>query len=142
VLPVTEEPCRRSQARDLRTLHGRSRKGHFATLPSVSAFERAVLARLRALRPGEVVTYAEVAEEAGFAGAARAVGNILARSEGLPWWRVVTADGRLVPGHEAVQARKLRAEGVAIRSGRVVRAATPPGGRGTGTTARSRPRSR
>jgi methylated-DNA-protein-cysteine methyltransferase related protein len=84
-----------------------------------------VRARLRALRPGEIVTYGEVAEEAGFPGAARAVGNILARSEGLPWWRVVTADGRLAPGHEAVQARKLRAEGVAVRSGRVVRPRTP-----------------
>jgi methylated-DNA-protein-cysteine methyltransferase-like protein len=78
---------------------------------------RAVLLRLR---PGEVVTYGEVAEEAGHPGAARAVGNVIASSEGLPWWRVVTSTGRLVPGHEAVQARRLRAEGVEVRGKRLV----------------------
>ena len=50
------------------------------------------------LRSGEVVTYGEVAEEAGHPGAARAVGNVIASSEDLPWWRVVTSTGRLVPG--------------------------------------------
>ena len=73
-----------------------------------------------AVRPGEVVTYGEVAEEAGSPGAARAVGNVMARNDGLPWWRVVTTTGRLVRGHEAEQARRLRAEGVAVRNGRVV----------------------
>ncbi len=66
-----------------------------------------------------MATYAEVAEEAGHPGAARAVGNVLASSEGLPWWRVVTSTGRLVPGHEEVQARRLRVEGVAVRGNRV-----------------------
>lgn len=71
-----------------------------------------VLARLR---PGEVVTYGEVAAEAGHPGAARAVGHWLARSDGTaPWWRVVTSTGRLVPGHEADHARRLRAEGVEV----------------------------
>lgn len=74
---------------------------------------------LRRLRAGEVVTYGEVAEEAGFPGAGRAVGNILASTDGLPWWRVVTSTGRLVPGHEARQARLLRAEGVAVEWGHV-----------------------
>jgi methylated-DNA-protein-cysteine methyltransferase-like protein len=78
----------------------------------------AVIARLR---PGEVVSYGDVAEEAGFPGAARAVGAVLAEPGGdLPWWRVVTARGRLVPGHEAEHARRLRAEGVAVRGGYVV----------------------
>lgn len=72
------------------------------------------------LRPGEVVTYGEVAEEAGHPGAARAVGNVIASSDDLPWWRVVTSTGRLVPGHEAVQARRLRAEGVEVRGKRLV----------------------
>ena len=73
-----------------------------------------------AVPPGEVVTYGEVAEEAGSPGAARAVGNVMARSDGLPWWRVVTSTGRLVRGHELEQARRLRAEGVAVRNRRVV----------------------
>ena len=85
------------------------------------------------LRAGDVVTYGEVAEEAGFLGAARGVGNVLARSDGLPWWRVVTSTGRLVPGHERVQAERLRSEGVVVFRGRVrpgrtiVRHRTPGG---------------
>lgn len=91
----------------------------------VTEFERRVRAVIAGLRPGEVATYGEVAEEAGFPGAARAVGNVLADSEGLPWWRVVSASGRLVPGHEARQARRLRAEGVRI-TGRHVRRPSRP----------------
>jgi methylated-DNA-protein-cysteine methyltransferase-like protein len=78
------------------------------------------VAALRRLRPGEVVTYGEIAEEVGHPGAARAVGNVVASSEGLPWWRVVTSTGRLVPGHEEVQGRRLREEGVEVRGRRVV----------------------
>ena len=66
------------------------------------------------------MTYGEIAEEVGHPGAARAVGNVVASSEGLPWWRVVTSTGRLVPGHEEVQARRLLAEGVEVRGRRVV----------------------
>jgi methylated-DNA-protein-cysteine methyltransferase-like protein len=87
----------------------------------MTAFEDRVREIISALRPGEVATYGEVAEEAGHPGAARAVGNILAGSEGLPWWRVVSASGRLVPGHEREQGRRLRAEGVAIERGKVGR---------------------
>jgi methylated-DNA-protein-cysteine methyltransferase-like protein len=87
----------------------------------VSSFEEAVRDAICRLRPGEVVTYGDVAAEAGRPGAARAVGGILARLDApLPWWRVVTASGRLVPGHEPEHARRLQAEGVPIRDGRVV----------------------
>jgi methylated-DNA-protein-cysteine methyltransferase-like protein len=86
----------------------------------VATFERRVVDAVRRLPPGEVVTYGEIAEEAGSPGAARAVGNVLARVEGLPWWRVVTAAGRLAPGHERTQARLLRDEGVPVRAGQVV----------------------
>jgi methylated-DNA-protein-cysteine methyltransferase related protein len=83
-------------------------------------FEEAVAKVLEALRPGDVVTYGEVAEEAGYPGRARAVGRFLAESGGgYPWWRVVTASGRLVPGHEAEHARRLRAEGHAVGATRV-----------------------
>jgi methylated-DNA-protein-cysteine methyltransferase related protein len=83
-------------------------------------FYDAVAEVLRQLRPGEVASYGDVAEQAGFPGAARAVGALLAASDGsFAWWRVVTASGRLVPGHEAEQARLLRLEGVAIVGGRV-----------------------
>jgi len=87
-------------------------------------FDRRVLEVVARLRPGEVATYGEIAEEAGHPGAARAVGGVMARSDGVPWWRVVTATGRLVPGHEREQARRLRAEGVPVRGGRL--AIRPP----------------
>jgi methylated-DNA-protein-cysteine methyltransferase related protein len=83
-------------------------------------FAERVRGAIAALRPGEIVTYGEIAEEVGHPGAARAVGNVVADSDGLPWWRVVTATGRLVPGHEEVQARRLKAEGVEVRGKRVV----------------------
>jgi len=80
-------------------------------------FEEAVAEAVRALPPGAVATYGEVATEAGFPGAARAVGNFLRRSAGLPWWRVVAAGGRLVPSCELEQGQRLRAEGVAFTPG-------------------------
>ncbi len=79
---------------------------------------RAVLA---ALPTGQVVSYGEVAAEAGYPGAARGVGAVLGGCEGLPWWRVVRADGRLVPHLAAEQARRLAAEGVTVVDGRVQR---------------------
>ncbi len=81
----------------------------------MTAFEDSVRRVVSSLRPGDVVTYGEVAVEAGHPGAARAVGGVMASSDGLPWWRVVTSQGRLVPGHEVEQARRLAEEGVQVR---------------------------
>ena len=86
-------------------------------------FELAVVAVLDVLAPGDVVSYGEVAAEAGYPGAARAVGRFLAdHGTEHPWWRVVTSTGRLVPGHEREHARRLRAEGVKVRGRHVVAA--------------------
>lgn len=83
-------------------------------------FEDAVIAVLRSLRPGEVVTYGEVAEQAGYPGAARAVGSLLRRTaEELPWWRVVGAGGRLRAPNSSRQAELLRSEGVSVIGTRV-----------------------
>ena len=60
------------------------------------------------------MTYGEVALEAGFPQAARAVGQFLSRNEGFPWWRIVNAQGRLAPGHERKQAKLLRSEGIEV----------------------------
>lgn len=82
--------------------------------------ETAVARVLSGLEPGDVVTYGEVALEAGYPGRSRAVGRILSHSGGVyPWWRVVNAAGRLVPGHEEEQARRLVEEGVELRNGKV-----------------------
>ena len=85
----------------------------------MNAFSDEVATVLMRLEPGEVLSYGEVAEEAGFPGAARAVGNLVRTTPGLPWWRVVARSGRLAPGHEQRQAGLLRAEGVTITNGRV-----------------------
>jgi methylated-DNA-protein-cysteine methyltransferase-like protein len=75
------------------------------------------------LVPGEVVSYGDVAHDAGRPGAARAVGALLATTDvELPWWRVVRADGRIVTHKGGRQAELLRAEGVVVRRGRVVAA--------------------
>jgi methylated-DNA-protein-cysteine methyltransferase-like protein len=86
----------------------------------VSHFELAVIEVLRRLTPGEVATYGEVAEWAGFPGRARAVGRILARTEEeIPWWRVVGAGGRLVSPSWAEQKALLRGEGHRV-NGRIL----------------------
>jgi methylated-DNA-protein-cysteine methyltransferase-like protein len=94
----------------------------------LSEFAERVRAVVAALPEGDVVTYGEVAAMAGKPGAARGAGAVLASSDGtLPWWRVVYASGRLAPGKEVVQARRLRAEGVDVdrTTGRVRLAAVP-----------------
>ena len=75
---------------------------------------------------GRAASYGTVARAAGFPGRARQAGFALRRSPPglrLPWHRVVGAGGRIVfpPGSAAhrEQARRLRAEGVALRRGRV-----------------------
>jgi len=86
----------------------------------MTPFEQAVARVLDELREGDVVTYGEVAVEAGYPGRARAVGHYLARhGANHPWWRVVTASGRLVPGNERDHAARLEGEGVRVVGGRV-----------------------
>lgn len=83
------------------------------------SFVASVAGVIRDLRRGEVVSYGEVARRAGFPGAARAVGNVLANSVGLPWWRVVRAGGDPVTRNRDEQIRRLKREGVQVRGNRV-----------------------
>jgi methylated-DNA-protein-cysteine methyltransferase-like protein len=88
----------------------------------MTSFEDAVARVLGTVSTGEVVTYGEVALEAGYPGRARAVGRFLAEHGGdYPWWRVVNASGRLVPGNEVEQEKRLRAEGIEVVDTRRVR---------------------
>lgn len=81
----------------------------------MTVFEDAVTDVLKRLEPGEVVTYGEVAAEAGFPGAARAVGSLLRKTGAdVPWWRVVGAGGHLRSPDPARQARLLADEGVLV----------------------------
>lgn len=110
-----EAQARRNLRRELAGLE----EAESAAQRPPSPFAQAVHRVVASTAPGEVVTYGEVAAEAGHPGAARAVGTVLRRSEGLPWWRVVAASGRLVSGHQEEHARRLRAEGVVVVDGRV-----------------------
>jgi methylated-DNA-[protein]-cysteine S-methyltransferase len=84
----------------------------------VVPFERRVLAVVRAIPPGRVSTYGDVAEAAERPRAARAVGNIMraCRDATVPCHRVVAAGGRLggYGGHEAFKRALLAAEGVIV----------------------------
>lgn len=85
-----------------------------------SDYRRDVLQVLRDLKPGEVVSYGEVATEAGHPGTARGVGQILAHAEEpLAWWRVVRSTGQLAAHKVDEQARRLAGEGVVVVDGRV-----------------------
>ena len=81
-----------------------------------------MLACVRAIPPGRVMTYGDVAEYVGTR-AARNVGRILAGSgeldEDLPWHRVVQAGGTLAEHIRAEQLQRLRAEGVPFTRGHV-----------------------
>jgi methylated-DNA-protein-cysteine methyltransferase-like protein len=86
---------------------------------------RQVLAAVRAVPPGQVAGYGEVARRAGLPGRARLVARILSAGDepGLPWHRVLRSDGRIAfppgsPGFDE-QVQRLRAEGVKVEGGRV-----------------------
>lgn len=84
--------------------------------------EERVLAVVAAIPPGKVLSYAEVADRAGLR-SARLVGRILAGlppgNHGIPWHRVVRADGSPTPHLAERQTELLRGEGVRFVHGRV-----------------------
>ena len=89
----------------------------------MTAFERKVLTIVSRIPPGRVTTYGDVARLAGKPRAARAVGNIMRSGDrpGLPYHRVVAADGRL-GGYSSLSLKRslLLAEGLTVSPGRVV----------------------
>ena len=76
-------------------------------------FEK-IAATVRKIPKGKVATYGDVAYAAGFPGAARQVAWTLHQSRGLPWQRVVGAEGKvLLPGEAGFEQRmRLQSEGV------------------------------
>ena len=76
-----------------------------------------------ALDEGEVTTYGDVAEVAGYPRLSRLVGRILGTTDvEVPWWRVVNASGQLRAGDPALQTELLREEGVGVRDERIISA--------------------
>ncbi|MEE8600084.1 MGMT family protein [Euzebya tangerina] len=92
-------------------------------LDTPTLFQTRVIAVVTNLPAGEVMTYAEVAVEAGHPGAGQAVANVLRRVEGLPWWRVIPSTGRLYRTHAPTQGPLLQSEGVDVGEDRWVRPA-------------------
>jgi methylated-DNA-protein-cysteine methyltransferase-like protein len=89
----------------------------------LTPFQSAVVDVVDGLRPGDLATYGEIAEEAGYPGSAQAVGNVIRGAPELPWWRVVPSDGRLYRTHLRTQQPLLEAEGHRIDRNRRIHAA-------------------
>ncbi|MFG3408144.1 MGMT family protein [Streptomyces sp. NPDC048142] len=65
--------------------------------------------------PGRVMTYGDIAEWLG-EGGPRQVGRVMALyGSAVPWWRVVRADGTLLPTHELRALDHYRSEGTPLR---------------------------
>lgn len=79
-----------------------------------------VLAAVESVPPGRVTTYGAIADAVGRFGPRR-VGNVLSQhGGGVPWWRVVRADGRPPPCHDGTAHLAYAEEGTPLRpSGRV-----------------------
>ena len=88
----------------------------YVPLRTESEHTQTVLQRVRNIPEGFVRAYGDITP-----GAPRVAGAVLSGAEepGLPWWRVVRADGRLVSPKEEEQARRLQKEGVVVERGRV-----------------------
>jgi alkylated DNA nucleotide flippase Atl1 len=87
-----------------------------ATIGSVDdEYVEAVLSLVERIPPGRVMAYGTIAEVVGSSlerGGPRLVGAVLSSyGAAVPWWRVVTASGRLPPGSEVRARRELAAEG-------------------------------
>ncbi|GIJ44620.1 hypothetical protein Val02_15060 [Virgisporangium aliadipatigenens] len=82
-------------------------------------YVESVLTVVERIPPGRVMTYGAIAEYLG-RGGPRQVGTVMARyGGGVPWHRVVAANGRVVPGHEEEALQRLRSEGTPLRGDRV-----------------------
>ncbi|MFI9327348.1 MGMT family protein [Kitasatospora sp. NPDC052868] len=78
-------------------------------------FAELVLDLTERIPPGRVMTYGDVAEYLGHGGP-RQVGRVMALyGAAVPWWRVIRADGRLLPGHERRALTRYREEGTPLR---------------------------
>lgn len=86
---------------------------------SREAYVEAVLQAVEAIPIGKVASYGDIAEIVG-RGGPRQVGRVMAlHGSGVPWWRVLRADGRPAAGLEVQALELLTAEGVPLRDSRV-----------------------
>ncbi|MBZ6228044.1 MGMT family protein [Streptomyces olivaceus] len=125
-------PKRRSRARDahrperavLSVECGRMGRMSEQSLPEDARAERAdalpeyaerVLDVTEVIPPGRVMTYGDVAEYLE-EGGPRQVGRVMSLyGGGVPWWRIVRADGVLLAGQELEALDRYRAEGTPLK---------------------------
>lgn len=75
-----------------------------------------VLELVDRIPPGWVMSYGDVAEFVGLGGP-RQVGRVMsAQGGGVPWWRVIRADGSPLAGHERRALEHYREEGTPMRT--------------------------
>ncbi|QDY78909.1 MGMT family protein [Streptomyces qinzhouensis] len=85
-------------------------------LAEIPDYAERVLEITERIPPGRVMTYGDVAEWLG-EGGPRQVGRVMALFGGaVPWWRVVRADGTVLPGHEPEALVHYRTEGTPLRA--------------------------
>jgi len=78
-------------------------------------YVEAVLACVEAVPRGRVTTYGAIADAVGRFGPRR-VGNVMStHGGGVPWWRVVRADGSLPDSHLGTARQAYLEEGTALR---------------------------
>lgn len=85
------------------------------TSDALPEYAERVLDVAELIPPGRVMTYGDIAEWLGDGGP-RQVGRVMALYGGaVPWWRVVRADGALLPGHELRALDHYREENTPLR---------------------------
>ncbi len=90
--------------------------------PEQQACRERVYAVVAAIPRGYVASYGQVAQLAGLTGRARWVGKVLSQipaDTGLPWHRVVNAQGVITCPSAVEAGKRLIAEGVVVREGRI-----------------------
>ncbi|HEX2316377.1 MAG TPA: MGMT family protein [Thermomonospora sp.] len=79
-------------------------------------FAELVLDVVERIPPGRVLSYGDVAELLE-RGGPRQVGRVMSLwGGGVPWWRVIRADGSPPPGHERRALEEYRVEGTPLRA--------------------------
>ncbi len=89
---------------------------HVRAADELPEYAERVLAVAEEIPPGRVMTYGDIAEWLG-EGGPRQVGRVMALYGGaVPWWRVVRADGGLLPGSELRALDHYRDEATPLRA--------------------------
>jgi methylated-DNA-protein-cysteine methyltransferase related protein len=106
------------------------RRARAGGLPEDNPSFQEIWAVVDGIARGAVSTYGAVARAAGMPGRARLTGRALREAPqemNIPWHRVVGAGGKIVfpraSAHFREQTKRLRAEGVTVKDGRVAREA-------------------